>query len=146
MHAPSPQQLTWIARAVGLAMFVLAVFSVYLVATCYDPPVDPDKFYSLHEGLTKEDVLALIGKPTSIEDDGRRWLYSRFMKVRVAQVLFDEDDIILARGYTDEEAVAAGGDEGLEAPEDVELTRRRDVYDPDAGTTDDAGVTEVMIE
>jgi hypothetical protein len=119
-------------------MLVLAVFSVYLVATCYEPPVDPDKFFSLHEGLTKADVLDLIGKPTSIEDDGHRWLYSRFMKVRVMQVLFDGDDIIVARGYTDEEA----GHDAVGAPEDVELSRRRVNDEP----PDDAGVTEVMIE
>jgi outer membrane protein assembly factor BamE (lipoprotein component of BamABCDE complex) len=144
MHAPSPQQLTWIARSVGLVMLVLAVFSVYLVATCYEPPVDPERFFSLHEGLTKDDVIAALGKPSSIEDDGRRWLYSRFMKVRVVQVLFDEDDIVLARGYTDEED-AGGLASQRGGPEDVELSRRR-VAGEQSESSEDIGVTKVMIE
>jgi outer membrane protein assembly factor BamE (lipoprotein component of BamABCDE complex) len=107
MHAPSPQQLSWIARAIGLAMLVFAVFSVYAVATCYESPVDPYALDALQEGATQMEVVAALGKPTSIEEDGRKWIYSRFMKVRVVEVTFDGDNLLLTRGYTDVELESA---------------------------------------
>src|SRR5688500_8315885 len=104
MHSMSPQQVTWIARALGLGMLVLAVFSVYVVSTCYESPVDPYKLECLYEGAPKDEVRAILGDPSTIEDGGRRWLYSKFMRVRVVQVTFDEDDLLVSRGYTDAES------------------------------------------
>jgi hypothetical protein len=152
MHAPSQQQLTWIARGMGLAMLVLAVFSVYVVSTCYDPPVDPYRLGALHEGATKDEVIAALGAPSSIEDDGRKWLYSRFMKVRVVQVLFDEDDLVVARGYTDEDLVGGDGDvQDRSLPTDAPLRFREvesDEVQYDAAPPDEegGGITEVRIE
>ena len=141
MQTPSPQQLVWTARAVGLAMLVLAVFSVYVVSTCYEPPVAPEKLRALEEGATKDEVLARLGEPSSIEDDGRKWLYSRFMKVRVAQVVFDEDDLLVERGYTDEEPGAF--EASREMPGDARMPQRDRVP---GGETEGGGVTEVIIE
>ena len=139
MQTPSPQQLVWTARAIGLAMLVLAVFSVYVVSTCYEPPVDPAKLRALEEGATKDEVLARLGEPSSIEEDGRKWLYTRFLKVRVAQVLFDDDDLLVARGYTDDEE---SGDlaRHREMPGDM---RMRHVP---SDQSEHGGVTEVIIE
>lgn len=149
MQSISPQQVTWIARAIGLAMLVLAVFSVYVVATCYESPVDPYALGALHEGASKDEVIAALGEPTSIEDDGHKWLYSRFMKVRVVQVLFDDDDLLLERGYTDDESGIAPQHRGM--PEDV--VSGEGEWEPGGGETEDYGdrddghgLTEVMIE
>src|SRR5687767_943234 len=148
MQAPSQQQVTWVARGMGLAMLVLAVFSVYLVSTCYEPPVDPYRLGSLHEGATKDEVITALGAPSSIEDDGRRWLYSRFMKVRVVQVLFDENDLLVSRGYTDEEFDGGVGVQDRSIPNDAPLRFREvesDHVQPDAAPPED-GITEVRIE
>ena len=142
MQAPSPQQIVWTSRAVGLTMLVLAVFSVYVVSTCYEPPVPPEKLRALEEGATKDEVLARLGEPSSIEDDGRKWLYSRFMKVRVAQVLFDDDDLLVGRGYTDDEE---SGNLATHREMPGDATLRHDDRVP-SGEAEQGGVTEVIIE
>jgi hypothetical protein len=71
------------------------------------------------------------------------------MKVRVVQVLFDEDDLLFARGYTDEDLEGAAEVHDRSLPADAPLRFREvesDRVQPDAAPPDEDGITEVRIE
>jgi hypothetical protein len=49
---------------------------------------------SVHEGMTETEVMAILGKPESVQMDGALWLYHGRWKCEPYGVLFDEKSLV----------------------------------------------------
>src|SRR5205807_2363206 len=64
----------WLAGAGGLLLVVVAVVVAILFGTGTLGPnrVTPENFAKLHTGMAESEVLALLGRPTRVDDSQRK--------------------------------------------------------------------------
>ncbi len=73
----------------GIALLVGAV---WLVA---GNPVSQSKWDRVHKGMTKDQVVAIMGKPGSA--DGNQIKYSQFLNVGWVEFAFDERGVLISK-------------------------------------------------
>jgi hypothetical protein len=78
--------------AVAVAGLTLLAGAVWLVA---GNPVSQSKWDRVHKGMTKAQVLEIMGKPASAE--GNQLKYSRFLNAGWVEFAFDERDVVVSK-------------------------------------------------
>jgi hypothetical protein len=87
-------KLYWIGGCTSLALLCAMV----VVLSFNQWPVSIEQLEKVTPGMAATEVVALIGAPAWISDDGQEWCYSRLLSWPLVYVYFDGDQKVVRVG------------------------------------------------
>jgi outer membrane protein assembly factor BamE (lipoprotein component of BamABCDE complex) len=79
---------------VTVVLVILVALGGYVLWGAYrmnHPPVPKDKISQLRVGLAQDEVIQILGEPTSRSEGGKYWIYSRPHLWNALHLFFDEE-------------------------------------------------------
>jgi outer membrane protein assembly factor BamE (lipoprotein component of BamABCDE complex) len=93
--------MTKLSNLVVTTALIVFLFIAYALWSFNQPPVRLEKLQQLSEGMTPQQVQALLGEPTSkiASQSGSSWAYSKPLGWSIVYVHFDERDRFVESVY-----------------------------------------------
>jgi hypothetical protein len=95
----------WIVRQTNKKMKVshqmISIFAIFglicslLVWLVIGDPISQSKWNRINEGMTKTQVLEILGEPDSL--DGNQLQYSRFLNAGWVEFMFDDSNLLIEK-------------------------------------------------
>ncbi|HMO41586.1 MAG TPA: outer membrane protein assembly factor BamE [Saprospiraceae bacterium] len=78
-------------KQVLIAYGAMLLLITSLIIRAFLSPIPNSKLNKIHEGMTKPEVEAIIGKPSFITESGSQWIYQRSLVIGYVSITWLED-------------------------------------------------------
>jgi hypothetical protein len=78
-------------KAALACVVIPLVLGIYVCARFNSPAIPLEKVKAIPRGTTQAEILRTIGKPTSTDQENRRWEYTKSLRWPIVYLYFDRD-------------------------------------------------------
>ena len=82
--------LLLILAAVAVTVLLLAAWCTFLAALVDGLPVEEQTLGRLEPGMSKDEVVSLLGHPTGVYYNGCDWVYTKRFSMAALHIYFDD--------------------------------------------------------